>query len=80
MLMIKKNVTSLMENAKEKLEKCRADKRITLQSSSVVYNNELRRCIKDYNTNLEEMKEEIEFIYEGYSKNFEKLNPEKIEK
>jgi|LauGreDrversion4_2_1035121.scaffolds.fasta_scaffold263781_1 hypothetical protein len=73
MLMIKKNVTSLMENAKEKMEKCRVDKKIFLQASAMNYNIELRKCIRDYETNLNEMREEIEFIYEGYTKNFEKL-------
>jgi hypothetical protein len=71
--MIKKNVTSLMENAKEKMEKCRVDKKIFLQASAMNYNIELRKCIRDYETNLNEMREEIEFIYEGYTKNFEKL-------
>lgn len=76
MLMIKKNITSLIENAKEKLEKCRVDKKIFIQASSMNYNVEVNKCVKEYNKNLEEMKEEIEFIYEGYTKNFEKLIPE----
>lgn len=38
---------------------------------------EINKCLKEYQKSLDEKKEEIEFIYEGYTKNFEKLIPEK---
>ena len=73
LIFIKKNVTKLIENAKEKFEKCKINNKIKSQASAVLYNMEIRKCIYEYRGNLDEMKEEVEFIYDGYSKNFENL-------
>ena len=77
MIFIKKNVSNLIENAKEKLEKCKVNNKINNQTSSVFHNMEIRKCLIDYSRNLDEKKEEIEFIYDGYCKNFEELLKEK---
>lgn len=76
MMMIKKNVTRLYENAKEKFEKCKFDKKMLSNTSATLYNMQVKNCLSEYSKNMEESKEEIEFIYEGYTKNFEKLIPE----
>ena len=80
MMMIKKNVTKLIENEKEKLIKCKVDKKIHEKTSSPYYNSQIQGCLLEYSKRLMELKDEIEFIYEGYNKNFEKLFPEKKNK
>ena len=76
MIFIKKNVTRLMENTKEKLEKCKVNNKINSQNYASLYNMEQKKCFVEYTKNLDDLKDEVEFIYEGYCKNFDKLMPE----
>lgn len=75
LLQIKKNVTKLMDVQKEKLMKCKTDNFLRKEESANFYNLAIKKCFMAYSKNLEEIKEEIEFIYDGYTKNFESLIP-----
>jgi hypothetical protein len=69
LLYIKKNVSSLIENHKENFEKCRTTVRAKYSDSKSI-NQELEKCIDSYNKALTNSKDEVEYIYKGYMKNF----------
>jgi hypothetical protein len=65
---IKKNVSTLVENHKENFEKCKINARAKFSESKYL-NQELNRCVETYSKNLNNSKDEIEYIYKGYMKN-----------
>ena len=71
-LYIKKNVSNLIENFKEEFEKCRTIGRSNYKDNKSL-RNELTKCVETYKKNLDGAKEEIEYIYNGYMKNFDDL-------
>jgi hypothetical protein len=75
MINVKRNVTKIVEIAREKVMKCKVDNMFRKDGSIAFFNVEMQKCIARYKKNMEESKEEIEFIYDGYNKNFEKLLP-----
>jgi ribosome-binding ATPase YchF (GTP1/OBG family) len=68
LLYIKKNVSTLIENHKENLEKCRVGVRSKYNDARTI-NMEIERCIENYKKALNSSKDEVEFIYKGYMKN-----------
>jgi hypothetical protein len=71
-LYTKKNVANIIENLKEDFEKCRVTVRSNYKEPKAI-NSQLDKCIEKYNKDLESAKEEIEYIYNGYMKNYEEL-------
>jgi hypothetical protein len=68
----KKNVSILIENLKESLEKCRFD--IQLKSDDVnMVKKETDKCLEKYKLGLNGIKDEVEYIYKGYMKNYDML-------
>ncbi len=72
LLYSKKNIASLMENTKENFEKCRFTAE-NLKKERLYLRKELMKCIDKYTSDLDGMKDEVEYIYKGYMKNFEVL-------
>jgi hypothetical protein len=72
-LHIKKNVSGIVENMKEKFEKCRTVARNKRGNSLGLLNKDIERCISSYIEDINKSKDEIEYIYKGYMKNFEVL-------
>jgi len=69
MIYIKKNVSKLIENCKENLEKCKFN--ASSNNNDGKYdNNKVKRCLKIYEEELFKTKDESEYIYSGYMKNY----------
>ena len=72
MLFIKKNITKLTENCKEDLEKCKAHSVSKLHSAKYD-SSKIFKCLEKYENDLLKTKDEAEYIYLGYMKNFDDL-------
>jgi len=72
LIYIKKNISKLIENCKENLEKCKFN--ASYNNNDGKYdNNKVKRCLKIYEEELIKTKEEAEYIYDGYMKNYDDL-------
>lgn len=72
MIYIKKNISKLIENCKENLEKCKFN--ASFNNNDGKYdNNKVKRCLKTYEEDLFKTKDEAEYIYAGYMKNYADL-------
>ncbi len=71
-LYTKKNVTNIIENIKEDFEKCRTTVRSNYKEPKAI-NVQLDKCVQNYTNSLDATKDEIEYIYKGYMKNFDEL-------
>ncbi len=72
MIYIKKNIAKLIENCKEDLEKCKFF--ASSNNNDGKYENyKIKRCIKLYEEELHKTKDEAEYIYAGYLKNYPDL-------
>jgi hypothetical protein len=72
MLQIKKNISKLVENCKENLEKCKANS-VSKSNSSKYDSHKIYKCLENYEKDLENTRDESEYIYVGYMKNFDEL-------
>lgn len=72
MIYIKKNISKLIENCKENLEKCKFNASSNI-SDGKYENNKVKKCLKVYEEELFKTKEEAEYIYTGYMKNYSEL-------
>jgi hypothetical protein len=78
LLNTKKNISLLLEEKKENFEKCKTS--CEINSKPNWYNlNKVNICLKKYYEEVSSLKEEVEYIYRGYMKNFEYLNDEKYQ-
>lgn len=69
MLSIKKNTSKLIENCREDLEKCKFN--ASSNNNDGKYNAiKIKRCLQVYEKDLLNTKDEAEYIYNGYIKNF----------
>ena len=72
MLLSKTYITNLVTAKKEKLEECKYNILLKLaKSNSSIANKKLIKCVENYKKHLNELNSEIEYIYQGYSKNLE---------
>jgi competence transcription factor ComK len=78
LLYIKKNISTLVENQKEKFEKCKSDS-LANNKDTVNKNKGILKCLEIYKQDLNKLKDEGEYIYSGYIKNFETLLPNKTD-
>ena len=78
LLFSKKNISYLMEGIKEHFEKCRFNSSQLLGTPSK--NNALKNCILEYDEKMLGIKDEVEFIYKGYIKNFDEIIQKKQDK
>ncbi len=77
LLNAKKNISVLIEGKKEEFEKCKYQAESKSKENWYVQ-KEVEKCVKKYFEEMAGIKEEIEYIYKGYMKNFEfLLNEEK---
>jgi len=72
MLHIKKNITILVENCKENFEKCKTLS-ISKTNSTRYDSSKIYKCLDKYEKELTNTKDEAEYIYKGYMKNFDDL-------
>jgi hypothetical protein len=72
LLYAKKNISTLIEIKKEEFEKCRfaSESRNKENSLNAV---EIKKCISKYQNDLNGLKDEIDYIYNGYMKNYDTL-------
>ncbi len=70
----KKNISSLIENVKEAFEKCKFTAQ-SINKEQGLIRKEVLKCVNKYNIDLNGIKDEVEYIYKGYMKNFEVLLP-----
>lgn len=68
----KKNISVLIENLKENFEKCRFTAQ-TVNKDETGAKKGIVKCLKKYQSDLDGLKEEVEYIYKGYMKNFDSL-------
>jgi len=77
LLFSKKNISYLIESIKEHFEKCRFN---TSQLPTVqLRNNTLRNCMLEYDEKMLAIKNDVEYIYKGYLKNFDELTQKKVD-
>jgi len=69
LIYIKKNISKISENCKENLEKCKFSASSNNNDGRYEH-NKIRRCLKLYEDELFKTKDEAEYIYSGYIKNF----------
>lgn len=69
----KKNISIIMENNKENFEKCKLNAEGTFAKDQGGYRRQVYKCLEKYTQDLDQSKDEIEYIYKGYMKNFEIL-------
>ena len=69
----KKNISILLENCKENFEKCKLNAEGTFAKDQGGYRRQVYKCLEKYTLDLDHNKDEIEYIYKGYMKNFEIL-------
>jgi hypothetical protein len=62
----------LMEKCRENFDKCKL-KAHSSYTDATTLNNVTQKCIKTYKEDLEKIKDEIEYLYQGYGKNFDTL-------
>ena len=79
MLFIKKNISKLIENSKEGLEKCKFNASSN-NNDGKYYNTKIFRCLKNYEDDIFKTKDEADYIYKGYLKNFSELLKEENKK
>jgi hypothetical protein len=72
LLHAKKNISILIENLKENFEKCKFTAE-TGNKDLVGSRKEVKKCLNKYKTDLDGIKDEAEYIYKGYMKNFDSL-------
>lgn len=75
MLHIKKNISQLIENCKDKLVKCKYN--ASSSNKDERYGIlKIEKCLESYEEELFKTRDEAEYIYNGYMKSF----PEKIDR
>lgn len=68
----KKNISILIENVKENFEKCKFTVESATKDNSVKI-KDIGKCLNKYKTDLDGLKDEVEYIYKGYMKNYDLL-------
>ena len=69
----KKNISILIENNKENFEQCKLNAEGVYAKDAGGYRRQIFKCLEKYTQDLDQNKDEIEYIYKGYMKNFDIL-------
>jgi hypothetical protein len=72
LLYSKLNITTLIENQKEKFEKCLFNAKNTHRENQAIRKQTLN-CLIKYKEDLNGLKDEAEYIYKGYMKNYDDM-------
>jgi hypothetical protein len=72
LLYSKKNISVLIEGKKEEFEKCRFSSESRNKENNVNA-KDIKKCLEKYQREMFGLKEEIDYIYKGYMKNYEGL-------
>jgi hypothetical protein len=73
LLYSKKNISTIIEGVKENFEKCKFNAEAKYGKDPASVRKHTQKCIKSYNEELNSKKDEVEYIYKGYMKNFDVL-------
>ena len=79
MLHVKQNISKLLDSSKEKLDKCKLNAKL-IKNEGKYENEKIIECLQIYEEDLFKTKEEGEYIFTGYIKNFSDLMKENNQK